>query len=168
MYAGHIHLVSTESGVGVINAGEIGAGHRVTALYEVVPAGGDSPARKASSSRFVEQVVSEDADPDTMLVVDLRYKLPEASVSTKLTRSLDLPDIQAFSDASQDMRFAAAVASYGMLLRQSRFKGDLTWDWVVQTAAGSQGLDRNGFRAEFVRLAKQARLLSSESVASRR
>lgn len=148
------------------DAGEIGAGHRVTALYEIVPQGTESPARTASSSRFVDQVIAGDANPDILLTVDLRYKMPDASSSTKFTRELSSPVITAFNQAPEDLRFATAVASFGMLLRQSDFRGAATWDWVVQTAAESLGEDRNGFRVEFVQLAKQARLMSSGSVAS--
>jgi len=146
------------------DAGEIGAGHRVTAIYEIVPAGVDSPARSTSSSHFVERVPAKDANPETMLVVDLRYKLPYSNTSTEFTRELTRPEIVAFAEAPQDLQFASAVAAFGMLLRSSEHKGLANWDWLVDTATENTGPDRNGFRAEFVQLAKKARMLSNEHV----
>ena len=147
------------------DAGEIGAGHQVTALYEIVPVGVESSlVRTASPSRFVETVASGDADPETMLVVDLRYKLPNEDVSTKFTRSLLRPAGVTFDEASEDFRFAATVAAFGMLLRDSSFSGSANLDWVVDAAESSLGADRNGFRHEFVQLVKQARLMSDQQV----
>ncbi len=142
------------------DAGEIGAGHRVTALYEIVPAGAESPARTANDSRFVDTVISEDADPDTMLVVDLRYKLPDEDTSTKFTRELKRPEITEFDAAASDFRFASAVAAFGMLLRESEFAGSLDWDWIVETGAGSVDGDPSGLRGEFVQLARKAQAIS--------
>ena len=150
------------------DAGEIGAGHRVTALYEIVPAGVDSPARRAQTSRFVNPVPASDANPETVLVVDLRYKLPDSSTSTKFTRELTRPDVVAFEQAPIDFRFASSVAAFGMLLRSSEFSGTANWDWVVETANDSIGVDRNGLCAEFVQLAKKARLMSESLVSANR
>jgi Ca-activated chloride channel family protein len=142
------------------DAGEIGAGHCVTALYEIVPAGADSPARPASSSRFVESVPAADADPETMLVVDLRYKQPDEEVSQKFTCELKRPEIVSFERADDDFRFASAVAGFGMLLRQSEFAGSLDWDWVVATGSGGLAGDAAGLRGEFVQLARRAQALA--------
>ncbi|MGI9517527.1 MAG: vWA domain-containing protein [Pirellulaceae bacterium] len=142
------------------DAGEIGAGHRVTALYEIVPTGVESPARTADESRFVDTVVSEDADPDTMLVVDLRYKLPDGDTSTKFTRELKRPEITDFDEAASDFRFASTVAAFGMLLRKSDFAGSLDWDWIVETGSGSVDADPSGLRTEFVQLARKAQAIA--------
>lgn len=150
------------------DAGEIGAGHTVTAFYEIIPAGVDSVARPSSQSRFVKTVPADDVNPETLLVVDLRYKLPDEATSQKFTRELNQPDIVSFSETPADFRFASAVAAFGMLLRDSGFSGTADLDWVTETASESIGVDRNGFRAEFLQLAKQARLLSESRVSAAR
>jgi len=142
------------------DAGEIGAGHTVTALYEVVPAGGDSPARVDTDSEFVETKLKDDAiDSDTVLKVYLRYKLPDESESQMFNVALTQNAKDPVVEPQDDFKFAASVAAYGMLLRDSKFKGDAQWDWVVQSANSSLGEDRNGYRSEFVKLARQASLL---------
>ncbi len=148
------------------DAGEIGAGHRVTAFYEIVPAGADLISRPAQPSRFVATVPVADADPETMLVVDLRYKQPDEDVSQKFTCPLTRPEIVAFADTPGDFRFAAAVAAFGLVLRDSPFAGTADLDWIVETASQSVGLDPNGFRAEFVQLVKRARLMLEQRVSS--
>lgn len=141
------------------DAGEIGAGHTVTALYELVPPGVDSPARSDSSSMFVKTVVNEDVDRNTVLTVSLRYKKPEGDVSTEFTKSLHPQE--GLIEASNDLGFAASVAAFGMLLRDSKHKGDADWNNVIEAAEKNLGPDEDGFRAEFIELAKKARLISS-------
>ena len=142
------------------DAGEIGAGHTVTALYEVVPAGSDSPARTDSESEFVETKLKADAaNSDTVLKVNLRYKLPDEMESKAFDVALNRKTSDPVDMPSDDFQFAASVAAYGMLLRDSKFKGDVEWDWVVKAASESIGEDRNGYRSEFVSLARQASLL---------
>ena len=142
------------------DAGEIGAGHTVTALYEVVPNGSDSPARSDTGSEFVEtKLKAEAVDSDTVLKVHLRYKRPEESESQTFNVALKQNAEDPVAAPKDDFKFAASVAAYGMLLRDSKFKGDAQWDWVVQSANSSLGEDRNGYRSEFVKLARQASLL---------
>lgn len=142
------------------DAGEIGAGHTVTALYEVVPSGADSPARVDSQSEFVETKLKADAaNSDTVLRVNLRYKLPDEMESRAFDVALDRKMSDPVDMPSDDFQFAASVAAYGMLLRDSKHKGDVEWDWVVKAASESVGEDRNGYRSEFVSLARQASLL---------
>ena len=143
------------------DAGEIGAGHTVTALYEIVPAGEDSPARVGSGSEFVETKIKADASSsDTVLKVHLRYKLPKETESETFSVALDRKSSDPVEMPSGDFQFAASVAAYGMLLRDSKFKGDVDWDWVVQSAKSSLGEDRNGYRSEFVKLARQASVMN--------
>ena len=143
------------------DAGEIGAGHTVTALYEIVPAGEDSPARVDSGSEFVETKLKADASSsDTVLKVHLRYKLPKETESETFSVALDRKASDPVEMPSGDFQFAASVAAYGMLLRDSKFKGDVDWDWVVQSAKSSLGEDRNGYRSEFVKLARQASVMN--------
>ena len=143
------------------DAGEIGAGHTVTALYEIVPASEDSPARVDSGSEFVETKLKADASSsDTVLKVHLRYKLPKETESETFSVALDRKASDPVEMPSGDFQFAASVAAYGMLLRDSKFKGDVDWDWVVQSAKSSLGEDRNGYRSEFVKLARQASVMN--------
>ena len=92
----------------------------------------------------------------------MRYKLPEASESTRM----DVPFADrslAFARADDDFRFAAAVAGFGMLLKDSPYKGDATLEWVRDTAAASQGKDQGGYRDEFVSLVHKAITLSGRT-----
>lgn len=145
------------------DAGEIGAGHSVTAFYELLPndevlasSGSSDVAIDSRDSEFVKNVLSENADSSTKLTVNLRYKQPDAEESQEFqVRLASDADV----DPSSDFRFASAVVGYGMLLRSSDYAEDLDWDWVIDTASSSSGNDRRGLRAEFVQLAKTARRL---------
>jgi Ca-activated chloride channel family protein len=147
------------------DAGEMGAGHTVTALFEIVPHGGVIPRGSIDPSVF--QPAPRPAAPPTsrsndLLVLRMRYKLPEASESTRM----DVPFADrslAFANADDDFRFAAAVAAFGMLLRDSPYKGDATLDWVKAIAAASQGKDPGGYRDEFVSLVQKAIILERTS-----
>ncbi len=118
------------------DAGEIGAGHTVTALYEIVPKGAG-------------------AGPTHVADVALRYKMPDGATS-KLVETKVVDAGEAFSSASTDLRFAASVAGFGMLLRGSPHKGDLTFSKVVDIANGATGDDADGHRREFVGLVMKA------------
>ena len=144
------------------DAGEIGAGHTVTALYEIVPVGVESPARNSKPSEFVEVVPKEGVNPATLLTVSLRYKQPDGDTSQEFTIPLNHEKDSQIPAASSDLQFATAVAAFGMLLRKSKFAGQADWDWVVETAQSSEGEDHDGFRAEFVSLAKKARMMSKK------
>jgi len=143
------------------DAGDIGAGHTVTALYQVVPFGlpVDSPAvDKLKYQKPKAAAPTGDPTSTEMLTVKLRYKQPDGDKSTKL----DLPvkdRAMAFNDADDDFKFAAAVASFGMILRDSKHKGTYTLAGVAELAGGALGDDRNGYRKEFVKLVHKAREL---------
>ena len=125
------------------DAGEIGAGHCVTALYEVVPAGQGEPAR-----------LDKPTNPE-LLDVDLRYKAPDGDVSTLIS----YPAVDGgrdFSAASGDYKFAASVAGFGMLLRNSPYAGTLTWPGLVELATGAAGPEPTGYRKEFLELVRKA------------
>lgn len=140
------------------DAGDIGAGHGVTALYEVVPAGvGGVPG--VDALKYQEQPAAarpELVASDELLNVKLRWKAPDAQDS----RKIEVPVRDAggtLAQAPADLRFAAAVAGFGMKLRGSDHARDLPWDLVIALADGARGADPDGWRAEFVRLAKMAR-----------
>jgi Ca-activated chloride channel homolog len=148
------------------DAGEIGAGHTVTALYEVTPAGvlGGLATSEVDPLKYQpERSVTAVSDNGELLTVKLRYKSPEASESTRL--ELAVRDSGAgFSDASADLRFASAVAAFGMLLRGSRFAGDVDYAAVHEIARTSLGSDRNGYRSEFLELVERAAQLSGQEL----
>lgn len=140
------------------DAGEIGAGHTVTAFYEIVPVGASTDTTvEERDSEFVTASIDEDSDAQTMLTVNLRYKQPHEAQSSEFQVRLKADSLQA---PSSDFQFASAVAAYGMLLRGSQFAGTIDWDWVIETAQQNVGVDRSGLRGEFVQLAKTARRIS--------
>ena len=142
------------------DAGEIGAGHTVTALYEVVPAGQtvENPGVDALKYQQPERA-SEGANAGELLTVKLRYKEPSAEASKLL--SVGVVDGGAsYRNASENFKFAASVAEFGMLLRDSRYKGQASYDGALQLARASAGADLRGYRTEFVRLVERARSLS--------
>jgi Ca-activated chloride channel family protein len=154
------------------DAGDIGAGHSVTALYELVPAGIDAPLAKAGVDPLKYQESADignalrgvpEAKKSELLTLKLRYQPPTGSQSTLLTFPLKDSGSR-FNSASADMQFATAVASFGMLLRQSKFKGDASFASVIETAAAARGEDRHGLRAEFLELVQAAQRLSGEPV----
>ncbi|HEX6791662.1 MAG TPA: von Willebrand factor type A domain-containing protein [Candidatus Krumholzibacteria bacterium] len=143
------------------DAGELGAGHTVTALYEIEPA-----THVASSEprrlRYTETRMRDDASRQSeALTVRLRYKEPDGKTSRELERTAIDAGI-AFDAAATDTRFAAAVAELGMLLRGSKLKGNATLEHVIDTARAAKGADPNGYRAEFVQLAETCRGLVPE------
>jgi Ca-activated chloride channel family protein len=134
------------------DAGEIGAGHSVTALYEIVPATGE--VVKDDGLKYSNVGLDPDAaESRELLTVKFRYKQPDADTSTLIEQVL-LDETEDFDKMSEDFRFAAAVAEYGMLLRQSEFSGDASWQHVIETARRARGRDYEGYRAEFVRIAQ--------------
>ncbi|HZL99759.1 MAG TPA: YfbK domain-containing protein, partial [Planctomycetota bacterium] len=146
------------------DAGEIGAGHTVTALYEVVPVGvelvpGIDPLKyqpSAAASAPAPQLVES---PD-LLTVKLRWKRPEADTSTRLELAVQ-DQGGTLAQAGPDASFSAAVAAFGMLLRGSGAAGDASWDSVIALAEQGRGADRDGYRAEFIRLAQVAKGLAT-------
>jgi Ca-activated chloride channel homolog len=138
------------------DAGELGAGHTVTALYEIVPADGKV---LANDLVFQTTAVKKGAytSPD-LAVVRCRFKKPEADESKEITTSIPAAAIS-WSKAGNDIRFASAVAGWGMILRNSEFKGDASFPQVLATARASRGADDAGFRAEFIRLVELAEVL---------
>ena len=145
------------------DAGEIGAGHTVTALYQVVPVGEKLDAPGTDDLKYqTPQKPSEAADSGELLTVKLRYKQPDGEKSTLLEVAL-ADGGGSLSDAPRDLQFAAAVASFGMILRDSKHKGNYTLGAVAELAAAAVGKDAEGYRAEFVELVKTAAKLKAKS-----
>jgi Ca-activated chloride channel homolog len=147
------------------DAGEIGAGHTVTALYEVVPTGQKYENPGVDPLKYQQPVQpSEMANSNELMTIKLRYKPPTQNES-KLV-SLSLADSRGkLSNASENFRFASAVAAFGMLLRDSKYKADATYNEVLALARASLGADTQGYRTEFIQLVETARLLSSQRAA---
>ncbi len=141
------------------DAGDMGAGHTVTALYEIIPADSKEEVPSASDSKYIKTEIDPKAfTSGELLTISLRYKQPTASVSTLMTHPvLDLHVPMA--KTSNNFRFSAAVAGFGLILRDSKFKGDASYDIVRELAKGSLGEDKMGYRAEFLRLIGDASVL---------
>jgi len=142
------------------DAGELGAGHTVTALYEIIPAGSDAKVPQAGGLKYQEVRVNESAKQTAeMMTVKLRYKPPKAEVS-KLIERVVTDDDQKFDRSSGIFRFSAAVAGFGMLLRDSEFKGDMTYAGIAEIAKSSVGTDAEGDRRGFIGLVEACAVLS--------
>jgi Ca-activated chloride channel family protein len=142
------------------DAGELGAGHTVTALYEIVPVGvslagtGDD----LGDLRYQRVQPRPGVARDEWLTVQLRYKEPAGATSRLLIHTVRVR--RPPSEPVGDFRFAAAVAAFGLVLRDSEYRGTATLDQVLRLARGAEGEDPEGERAGFVRLVESARLLS--------
>ena len=135
------------------DAGDMGAGHSVTALYEVIPAGAPEEAGTVDPLVFQKPVI---VPSDDLLQVKIRYKKPGAATSVLLTERVEGEKAAA---PSANFRFAAAVAEYAMLLRNSEFKGQASYRQVLELAQGAKGKDDEGYRGEFVRMVELSRLM---------
>jgi Ca-activated chloride channel homolog len=145
------------------DAGDLGSGHRVTALYEVIPVG--------IKSSFIEKVdeLKYQKLPDAitksssqeLINIKLRYKNPGESTSRLIEQAVPDQHIN-WLNTSENFRFAAAVAGYGMLLRNSEFKQQTSYRGVISWAEGALGKDREGYRSEFLKLVKASELMAKE------
>ena len=145
------------------DAGELGAGHSVTALYEVIPVGLESATAVHSRSALKYQraaLTKKARQSDEMLTLKLRYKPLRKRRSRRLERVvMAASDQEAVGD---NFYFSAAVAEFGMILRDSEHKGTATLDQVLALARDGQGVDRYGYRAEFIRLVEHYREIVGE------
>jgi Ca-activated chloride channel family protein len=149
------------------DAGDLGAGHSVTALYEVVPVGAPDAdsVRGVDSLRYQSTDVRNTAATDELLYVKLRYKAPSDGASKLLTHVVR----DRVAEPSADFRFAAAVAAFGMVLRDSPYKGTATFDQALSLAQAGRGTDENGDRGEFISLVQaMKRIASTEHVSENR
>ena len=138
------------------DAGEIGAGHTVTALYELVPSDG----KVAQSLRYQSQELNEKGKGNELGFLKIRYKDPKVkdAKSVEITEPLVF-NKKALKETSTDYRFAASVAEFGILLRDNSNKANATYDQVIELAEGAIGKDPEGYRKEFVRLVKSVKIL---------
>lgn len=139
------------------DAGELGSGHTVTALYEIVPVGVESDflkSEKASKLKYKKTEASpENVLTDELLTVKFRYKEPKGSKSNEIIKVVK-NDAIPLDQTSENYRFASAVAAFGMLLYDSPFKSNASYKQVIQLAKESKGKDPEGYRGEMIRLVK--------------
>ncbi|MFH2008026.1 MAG: VWA domain-containing protein [bacterium] len=146
------------------DAGDIGAGHTVTAIYEVVPKGQRAPAGTVDKLRYQSAgKTTAVAKNGELMFLKLRYKPPKGGKSTLVTFPVRDPG-QRFAKASADFQFAASVAAFGMLLRGSKWKGTSTYADVLKWAhlSRSSARDPRGYRAEFLKLVQRASTLKRD------
>jgi len=150
------------------DAGELGAGHTVTALYEIIPAGVDSEYMASVDDLKYQKTKTRPAvrTLDEMLTIKLRYKAPDGDKS-KLIEKPVLDNAIDLDRTSNNYRFSAAVASFGMLLRESEFKGDATYANMIRLAKSAKGKDENGYRKELIEMMEVMKSLADPLTAGK-
>ena len=144
------------------DAGEIGAGHTVTALYEIIPAGQRVPgAPSVDPLKYQRPEQDSVSASNDLLTVKLRYKAPDGNTSKLIEVPLTADDTPAFDGASEDFRFASAVAAFGMKLRSSPEVGEISWSEIQDIAREALGRDPGSYRAEFLTLLEKAKATST-------
>ncbi|MBU0488746.1 MAG: von Willebrand factor type A domain-containing protein [Bacteroidetes bacterium] len=141
------------------DAGDIGAGHTVTAFYEIIPADSDEKVKNVDE---LEYQTAKVVDSENLMTVKLRYKAPDGDVSKLIVQKIKRRSILN-SKLSENFRFAAAVAEFGILIRDSEFKANASFADALSLAKGAKGSDNDGYRAEFIRLIEIAELLQSKT-----
>ena len=146
------------------DAGELGSGHTVTALYELIPQGVAASELDSVDALRYQQTKPKrvtTAFSGELLNIKLRYKQPDGDKSQLLENPVSGRSL-AFGNASANMRFAAAVASFGMQLRGSKYKGDITYNSIIGMAQSAVGEDKENYRNEFVKLVELAHDLAGK------
>ncbi len=144
------------------DAGDMGSGHTVTAIYEIIPVGvkssfiKDVDALKYSKNKVA--ALSKTEFNDEVMTIKFRYKAPDSDVSKLIVHSVRDKQVK-LSNTSENFRFAASVASFGMLLRNSEFKANASFSSVLQLAKSAVSNDKEGYRSEFINLVETANTL---------
>lgn len=144
------------------DAGELGSGHTVTALYEIIPVGVKSDFIKSVDPLKYQKSEIEKPAYNTreLMTLKLRYKKPDGNKSTLITTTVK-DQQNSWEQSSENFRWSAAVAEFGMLLRESQFSQDADISTVISLAKGARGEDEEGYRSEFIRLVESSRFLAS-------
>ncbi len=140
------------------DAGELGSGHTVTAIYEIIPAESTELVASIDNLKYQQISTHVPSESNEVMTIKFRYKEPKESTS-KLISHIVLDKKTSFSATTENCKFACAVAEFGMLLRDSKFKGDSDFKRILTMAKESKGSDEEGYRAEFIRLVEMAELL---------
>ncbi|MDG1476259.1 MAG: von Willebrand factor type A domain-containing protein [Vicingaceae bacterium] len=142
------------------DAGELGSGHTVTALYEVVMKGSDESIRSVDPLRYRNKETIQQSSSSEILTVKFRYKAPQGKTSKLIVRHLNDKSTP-LTKSSENFKFSAAVAEFGLLLRNSKHKANASYKHVLELAKNSKGKDDNGYRAEFIRLVEMSEMQAS-------
>lgn len=161
------HLNREDFNNDAVDAGDIGAGHTVTALYEITPA--DSKARLIDESRYADNIETSDDKKlnEEYAFLKIRYKLPEENTSKLITQPIDKEhDLSIANDKHADRikretGFAAAVAGFAQLLKGGKYTGEFDYDDVIELAQQTKGNDEYGYRTEFIQLVRKAKSASA-------
>ena len=141
------------------DAGELGAGHTVTALYEIIPAGANEIASTETRLKYQQSGTRANTQHnDEIMTVKFRYKPPKSDVSKLIVKAIKDQNLN-LDRSSDNFRFAAAVAEFGLLLRSSKYKGDASFEQVIHMAKAAKGNDTEGYRTEFISLVEKCKLL---------
>ncbi|HTF98638.1 MAG TPA: VWA domain-containing protein [Cellvibrio sp.] len=138
-----------------VDAGEIGSGHKVTAIYEVTPV--NSANQLLEPSRYQQQAIKK-ANSNELAFLRVRYKLPGENQSTLIETPINKDIKEIKSDYQQEVNFSIAVASFAQLLRGSNYIGDYSYDKVIEQAQANKGKDEYGYRTEFIQLVRKAKI----------
>lgn len=142
------------------DAGDLGSGHTVTALYEIIPVGVESEFFKIDELKYQSTKIDPAAfKSKELMTVKFRYKKPDQDVSKLIVHPL-LDTNVLLSKTSDNFRWSASVAAFGMLLRESEYVNGFTYDNVLQLAKSSKGIDEEGYRVEFINMVKSYKALA--------
>ena len=145
------------------DAGEIGSGHTMTAFYEIIPAGTGEMGAGTDPLKYQK---CETAKSGELLTVKMRYKKPEGDKSILIEKAHAATEMTR-KEPSADFRFASAVAEFALLLEESKYRGDASFPKLIERARSAKGEDREGYRAEFIRLAEAAEVYNTQEEKSR-
>jgi Ca-activated chloride channel family protein len=143
-----------------VDAGDIGAGHAVTAIYEITPVGGPvlvDPSRYAAAPKPAQETKADTQFGSEYAFLKMRYKLPDGDTSKLITTPITTADEKA---ASADVNWAIAVAGFGQILKGGQYMTGFGYDEAISMAEQARGADKSGYRAEFLNLARLAKTLA--------
>ncbi len=147
------------------DAGDMGSGHTVTIMYEIIPTGVKSDLlREADDLKYQQPWHVEAATSDELATIKFRYKKPDGKKSTEMVHTIADKTMD-IKNASENTRFSASVAMFGMLLKNSKYKGASSYNEVIAMAEKSRNYDKDGYRSEFVRLVKAAKEYGTKTTA---
>lgn len=140
------------------DAGELGSGHTVTAIYEIIPAGSSEVLASIDNLKYQQTTPVPTSTSNEVMTIKFRYKEPKSSTSQLITHIVQDKKTD-FEKASENCQFSCAVAEFGMLLRDSKYKGSSNFKSTMALAKQNKGQDNDGYRAEFIKLVEQSELL---------
>jgi Ca-activated chloride channel family protein len=141
------------------DAGDMGAGHTVTAIYEIIPAGSSEALPSVDPLKYQTMQASAGSANDEVMTIKCRYKKPGKLKSIRLSQVVT-NERKSFDETSENCKFSCAVAEFGMLLRNSEFKGSSSYKSVLKQAKAAKGDDDEGYRAEFISLVEKAETMN--------